>query len=310
MNKNVSKKLRRRIIFALLGIVCLLILYAGISNEPEIVFFFIAIIFLLTFMFFAIKILVERIKFLKSSEALSAKILNTKFDEIEVPNQHFYTNPMYFHIFLIVLILVNLILSYFNVGVYEDSYYERFYDDLTFQFNIAIFFTILGFLNPFLEIPEAIKNTIKESNDKLYVFISNKNKLFYTRMLACILVLLFFIYKEWLVFPHFLNDNLVLSGIDIALMLFVVSNTYKMVKYAKIFLVENMFRVLKSFTIFTSSLFKLVPLVPLTMLLLYAFDIDESTFNFMPIPFIGFNLIMVFVEYSLNSKNQSQDLKE
>ena len=309
MNKDISKQLRSKIFFSLLGIIFLFILYVGISNEPEIVFFIIVIIFLLTFMFFAVKILIDRVNFLKSSDAFAAKILNTKLYEIEVPNQHFYTNPMYFHVFLIVLIVVNLLLAYFNIGVYDNSYYERFYADLAFQFNAAIFFTIVGFLNPFLEIPEAFKNNIKDSNAKLFLFISNEKKLFYTRMLCCVLVFLLFIYNKWLVFPNFLNDNLVLRGIDIALMLFVIMNTFRMIKYAKSFLVENIFRVVKSFSIFTSALFVLVPLVPITMLLLYAFDIDESSFNFLPIPFIGFNLIMVFVEYSLNSKNQPQNLK-
>lgn len=310
MKEKISKNLTRIVFFGLLAVMIIVIVFATINSKPEIVFFFLATIFLLTFMYFGMKILVGRIQFLKSSDALSAKILNKNLDEIEVPNQHFYNNAMYFHIFLIVLIMLNLILSYFNLGVYEDSYYERFYDDLVFQFNVAILFTILGFLNPFLEIPDAIKNTIKEGNNKLYDFISNKNKLFYSRLLLCILVFLLFIYKDWLVFPNFLNENLIMLGIDISLVLFVIFNIYRMIRYAKNFLAENIFRVVKSFTIFTSALFVLVPLVPLTMVLLYAFNIDESKFHFVPIPFIGFNLIMVYVESSLNSKTKAQKLKE
>ncbi|WP_299781230.1 hypothetical protein [uncultured Formosa sp.] len=248
-----------------------------------------------------------RIKILKSSEGLLTTILNSNKKDLQAPGPQFYSNPMYFHIFLIVLILLNLILSQFNIETFNDSYYDRFYDDLVFQFNVAILFTIIGVLNPFLELPKRVTDKIKDSNHKFYLFLLNKTKLFYSRVLACILVILCFIYKDWLVFSNFFQDNLVLKGIDIALVVFVLSVTYRMITYAKSFLLENIFRVIKTFSIVTTSLFILVPLVPLTLITLFILDIDERTFNFMPIPFIGFNLIMVYVEYSLHDKQKTSN---
>ena len=307
INSGIKKQrsFTKIVIICVIAIFCFSIILAISFGQPEIILFSFFFIFLFAFIAIAVRMLVERVKFLKSTNAYSERILNYTENELQTPNQHFYNNPRNFHIFLIVLILANLILSYFNIGTYNESFYDRFYEDLAFQFNIAILFTIIGFLNPLLPIPETLRNSFKEASEKLYGFISNDKKLFYARLIACVLVISLFVYNGWLVFPNFLQENILLMGIDLALLFFVITTTYRMIKYAKVFLVENVFRVIKSFTIATSALFVIVPLAPLTMLSVHLLGMDERTFNFQPIPFIGFNLIMVYVEHTLNVKKKT-----
>ena len=143
---------------------------------------------------------------------------------------------------------------------------------------------------------------IKEENESLHNYIPNNKKFFYYRLLAIVLVIAFFMYKRWLVFPSFTHDNIILKGIDLALLFFIGTTLFRMLRHAKTFLVENVFRVIKSFTIFTTAIFIIVPLAPLTILTVSWMGKDENSFNFQVIPFIGSNLIMVYVEYTLNSK--------
>ncbi len=297
-----NSNLIRKGLYILLGGFCLVIILSIVFQEPKIMLFYVFISFALVFMLVGIVFLMKKVKILGSSQAILTKILNSRKSGLQSTGHNVFYNPMYFHIFLVVLILLNIILSQFNLASYNNSYYNRFYDDLVFQFNVAILFSIIGVLNPFLRIPERVKSNI---NNKTLHCILNKNEgLFYSRLLACILVILYFIYKDWLVFSNFLQDNLVLKGIDIALLFFILNVTYRMIKYADVFVVENIFRVIKSFSIGIASLFVLVPLVPITMLSIHFLGMDDKSFNFEPIAFIGFNLIMIYVEYSLNKNRE------
>lgn len=293
---------KRKIIYGILIIIILVALGAIISGKPELLFFGFFYLFLFVFMGVAMTMLQSRLKFLKSSNSFAQRILKASGKSQDtIFNNNSLTNPMYFHILMVILILLNLILSYFDVKTYDDTFYEQFYNDLAFQFNIAILFTILGFLNPLLSTSDFLSFISKGNSETLNTsFVKNK-KLFYYRLLACVIVIVFFIYKGWLVFPNFLGDNLILKGIDLALLFFIATTVFRMINHSKTFLVENIFRVIKSFTIFTTAIFIIVPLAPLTMLTISLMGIDENSFNFQPIPFIGFNLIMVYVEYTLNS---------
>ena len=300
-----SKKtpLKTKIIRIIAIVFILSIILAVIFKEPLIAFFTFGFLFLLSFSISGFILLHQKVKFIKNTNAFLDTLMRSNETSNTAPNQQFYSNPMYYHIFLILLALLNVVFSELQSETYNNALYSHFYEDLSFQITIALLFSIIGFLNPFLKIPLPLQHAIKKRYKKLYGFISNENKFFIFRVLACISVILIFIYKGWLVFPNLFQDDLISKGIDITLLFFVLSSIIEMIRYAKQFLFTNVFRIIKSFTIFTSSLFVLVPLVPITILTLHLLDIDENTFNFLPIPFIGFNIIMVYVEYSLNIKN-------
>ncbi|MCR1025872.1 hypothetical protein NQT66_13700 [Cellulophaga baltica] len=304
-NKKKTKKLMLKSLYLFLALLCLSVVLAILLEEPNVVIFFIFISGFSFFLLCGVYLLQTRMKLLKLLTTFSTDLLQSNTNPVQSSMSPFYSNPMYFHIFLIVLVLLNIVLSQFELATYNSSYYSRFYDDLYFQVVIAVLFSILGVLNPFLKVPEVIKDRIKERHLRLYHLISNNKKMFYYRLLACILVIAYFSYERWLVVPNFDDSNIILQGVDIAILIFVLSTTYRMVTYAKIFLLENTFRLIKTFSILTSSIFILVPLVPLTFFILHILNLDESLISFDPVLFLAFNLIMVYVEYNLNNTKKA-----
>ena len=305
-----QKKYRKRlnptqkIVLTILSIFAIAAIFAVIFQNPEIILFTFFLGFPIAFALVGIYILRSRISFIKKTDTFLDTFMSSNHDNIIAPNQQFYFNPMYYHLFLILLALLNILFSELGMEKYNDSLYNRFYDDVSFQITIAFLFAIIGFFNPYLKIPLRVKDAIRKRYKKLDNFLSNDRKIYTFRILACIIVVLFFIYKEWLIFPNLFQDNLISKGIDITLLFFVFNSIIQMIRNAKQFLLSNIFRVIKLFTILTSSLFVLVPLVPLTLISLHLLDIDERNINLLPFPFIGFNIIMVYVEYTLNKTNK------
>ncbi|WP_055447462.1 hypothetical protein [Lacinutrix mariniflava] len=305
-----QKKYRKRlnptqkIVLTILSVFAIAAIFAVIFQNPEIILFTFFLGFPIAFALVGIYILRSRISFIKKADTFLDTFMSSNHDNIIAPNQQFYLNPMYYHLFLILLALLNILFSELGMEKYNDSLYNRFYDDVSFQITIAFLFAIIGFFNPYLKIPLRVKDAIRKRYKKLDNFLSNDRKIYTFRILACIIVVLFFIYKEWLIFPNLFQDNLISKGIDITLLFFVFNSIIQMIRNAKQFLLSNIFRVIKLFTILTSSLFVLVPLVPLTLISLHLLDIDERNINLLPFPFIGFNIIMVYVEYTLNKTNK------
>ena len=305
-----QKKYRKRlnptqkIVLTILSVFAIAAIFAVIFQNPEIILFTFFLGFPIAFALVGIYILRSRISFIKKADTFLDTFMSSNHDNIIAPNQQFYLNPMYYHLFLILLALLNILFSELGMEKYNDSLYNRFYEDVSFQITIAFLFAIIGFFNPYLKIPLRVKDAIRKRYKKLDNFLSNNRKIYTFRVLACIIVVLFFIYKEWLVFPNLFQDNLISKGIDITLLFFVFNSIFQMIRNAKQFLLSNIFRVIKLFTILTSSLFVLVPLVPLTLISLHLLDIDERNINLLPFPFIGFNIIMVYVEYTLNKTNK------
>ena len=305
-----QKKYRKRlnptqkIVLTILSVFAIAAIFAVIFQNPEIILFTFFLGFPIAFALVGIYILRSRISFIKKADTFLDTFMSSNHDNIIAPNQQFYLNPMYYHLFLILLALLNILFSELGMEKYNDSLYNRFYEDVSFQITIAFLFAIIGFFNPYLKIPLRVKDAIRKRYKKLDNFLSNDRKIYTFRILACIIVVLFFIYKEWLVFPNLFQDNLISKGIDITLLFFVFNSIFQMIRNAKQFLLSNIFRVIKLFTILTSSLFVLVPLVPLTLISLHLLDIDERNINLLPFPFIGFNIIMVYVEYTLNKTNK------
>ena len=294
----------QKIVLTILSIFAIAAIFAVIFQNPEIILFTFFLGFPIAFALVGIYILRSRISFIKKADTFLDTFMSSNHDNIIAPNQQFYLNPMYYHLFLILLALLNILFSELGMEKYNDSLYNRFYEDVSFQITIAFLFAIIGFFNPYLKIPLRVKDAIRKRYKKLDNFLSNNRKIYTFRVLACIIVVLFFIYKEWLVFPNLFQDNLISKGIDITLLFFVFNSIFQMIRNAKQFLLSNIFRVIKLFTILTSSLFVLVPLVPLTLISLHLLDIDERNINLLPFPFIGFNIIMVYVEYTLNKTNK------
>ena len=305
-----QKKYRKRlnptqkIVLTILSVFAIAAIFAVIFQNPEIILFTFFLGFPIAFALVGIYILRSRISFIKKADTFLDTFMSSNHDNIIAPNQQFYLNPMYYHLFLILLALLNILFSELGMEKYNDSLYNRFYEDVSFQITIAFLFAIIGFFNPYLKIPLRVKDAIRKRYKKLDNLLSNDRKIYTFRVLACIIVVLFFIYKEWLVFPNLFQDNLISKGIDITLLFFVFNSIIQMIRNAKQFLLSNIFRVIKLFTILTSSLFVLVPLVPLTLISLHLLDIDERNINLLPFPFIGFNIIMVYVEYTLNKTNK------
>ncbi|WP_055436066.1 hypothetical protein [Lacinutrix algicola] len=294
----------QKIVLTILSIFAIAAIFAVIFQNPEIILFTFFLGFPIAFALVGIYILRSRISFIKKADTFLDTFMSSNNDNIIAPNQQFYFNPMYYHLFLILLALLNILFSELGMEKYNDSLYNRFYEDVSFQITIAFLFAIIGFFNPYLKIPLRVKDAIRKRYKKLDNLLSNDRKIYTSRVLACIIVVLFFIYKEWLVFPNLFQDNLISKGIDITLLFFVFNSIFQMIRNAKQFLLSNIFRVIKLFTILTSSLFVLVPLVPLTIISLHLLDIDERNINLLPFPFIGFNIIMVYVEYTLNKTNK------
>lgn len=309
-----QKKYRKRlnptqkIVLTILSVFAIAAIFAVIFQNPEIILFTFFLGFPIAFALVGIYILRSRISFIKKADTFLDTFMSSNHDNIIAPNQQFYLNPMYYHLFLILLALLNILFSELGMEKYNDSLYNRFYDDVSFQITIAFLFAIIGFFNPYLKIPLRVKDAIRKRYKKLDNFLSNDRKIYIFRVLACIIVVLFFIYKEWLVFPNLFQDNLISKGIDITLLFFVFNSIIQMIRNAKQFLLSNIFRVIKLFTIITSSLFVLVPFVPLTLISLHLLDIDERNINLLPFPFIGFNIIMVYVEYTLNKTNKESEI--
>ena len=309
-----QKKYRKRlnptqkIVLTILSVFAIAAIFAVIFQNPEIILFTFFLGFPIAFALVGIYILRSRISFIKKADTFLDTFMSSNHDNIIAPNQQFYFNPMYYHLFLILLALLNILFSELGMEKYNDSLYNRFYDDVSFQITIAFLFAIIGFFNPYLKIPLRVKDAIRKRYKKLDNFLSNDRKIYTFRILACIIVVLFFIYKEWLIFPNLFQDNLISKGIDITLLFFVFNSIFQMIRNAKQFLLSNIFRVIKLFTILTSSLFVLVPLVPLTLISLHLLDIDERNINLLPFPFIGFNIIMVYVEYTLNKTNKESEI--
>ena len=298
----------QKIVLTILSVFAIAAIFAVIFQNPEIILFTFFLGFPIAFALVGIYILRSRISFIKKADTFLDTFMSSNHDNIIAPNQQFYLNPMYYHLFLILLALLNILFSELGMEKYNDSLYNRFYDDVSFQITIAFLFAIIGFFNPYLKIPLRVKDAIRKRYKKLDNFLSNDRKIYTFRILACIIVVLFFIYKEWLIFPNLFQDNLISKGIDITLLFFVFNSIIQMIRNAKQFLLSNIFRVIKLFTILTSSLFVLVPLVPLTLISLHLLDIDERNINLLPFPFIGFNIIMVYVEYTLNKTNKESEI--
>lgn len=111
-NVNINNKtLILKGLFTLLGGLCLAIIAPIVVQQSKIILFYFFISFSLVFILIGIIFLIKKMKILESSEALLTKILNSRKRRLQSSSQNVFYNPMYFYVFLIVLILLNIILS-------------------------------------------------------------------------------------------------------------------------------------------------------------------------------------------------------
>lgn len=290
----------KKVIVGYLILTTLLLATTIFTGNLEIFGFFFLFSFIIFFISIGGYIFIKKASHLNKYNKWSRKLLLLNENSItNTSKMSIYNSPITIHIFLIITVLLSLIFSTEDKTNFNGDYYSWFVEDLIFQIVSSILFVILGVFNPFFKIPKVIEERVKNQKEKLYNIITNTQKLFWLRVVICLFIVTWFIYKQWLVFPSFPKEHPLIFSIDVSLLLFVSRNLYLMVKYPKPFFAENIFRVLKSHVIIFASAFILTPLVPLTILTIYLLGINEREFNYEPLFFIAFNLIMIYLECTL-----------
>lgn len=219
---------------------------------------------------------------------------NTK-EQIKVRKRDFKINITFYSLLIFVALIITIVHKV-EANKDGDLFFDYLFNGLQFQVVSSILFILLSIVNPFIIFPEKVTKVMDEKNTFLKYIINNNNKSFIIRVIISVALIVFFIFKKWLMFiPYYVNFK-ILQGINILLLAYLFKNIFFMKVYPVDFFQINVLRLVNGVLYIKIFAFVLLPLAPFTMLTLHFLGFDENKFPFWTLLFVVFNSILIVLE--------------
>ena len=253
------------------------------------------------FIFFIITIIRKMNNFLeKETEAV-----NNETETTQSPIKNYL--PIVFHTTIALLIIITL----FFTNVLSNEKIELLISDVSFQFFSTLLLTIVSLINPFTTFSQTTHQKLLEfsntANNELISWLLKDKNYQLVKGFACIAVVTYFIYFDYLKLPD-LNSGY-LSGITIFLIfIYLLNNLIQLFKNPKEFRNGNILRLSVLANSLKFSFFILIGVVVLVFIpsAILGFEFQDKI-NPMVFALLAYNLIMVNNELKvlriINNKN-------
>lgn len=207
--------------------------------------------------------------------------------------------PFVFHFLIVILILV----SCFMPSVLNKDRIHILVSDGIFQFVSTLLIFVISIINPFIPISQTIKDKIqRDSADKnlewLKWFTEGYNWQ-WTKALACILIVAYFIHSGYLVIPDLKQG--VLSGIAIILIFFFLfGNIVQLIKNPTLFKNRTLFRLSMLYRSFKLSFFISIVLIIVILITSVILKLPtEKHVNIEGVILLVYNVVMAYNEFKI-----------
>ncbi|SOD12928.1 hypothetical protein [Pedobacter xixiisoli] len=219
----------------------------------------------------------------------------------EVPKLKTIPNylPFIFHVVIALLVLTTL----FSYKLISEERIEILINDISFQFYSTLLLVIIGLISPFTklrkETNEKLQSLADTMNNPIIKWLADGNNLQITKIVACIVVVFYFVYNEYIKLPA-LNDSLFSSVAIFLIFFYLFNNIVQLFRNPVQFRKSNMLRLSVLFNSIKTSFFVLIGTVVLVFIpsaIMGLKFVDE--FNPLIIALLGYNIIMAHNEYKV-----------
>ncbi|MDQ1138832.1 hypothetical protein [Pedobacter agri] len=228
---------------------------------------------------------------------------NDQFKLADNPNTQNGNIENYFPIVFHFVIIVLIVISFFNTNILTDDRIHALVSDGIFQFVSTLLIVIISIINPFVSFsPEARAKlqilTDQEKFSAMRWLLRDKNWQL-LKALACILIVAYFISEQILVIPSLKQGTI--SGITIILILFFVfSNIIQLIKDPVMFKKKTLFRLSMLYRSFKLSFFISIGLIAAVFLFSALAQIDTSkTLKIEAMVLMVYNVVMAYNEFKI-----------
>lgn len=221
----------------------------------------------------------------------------------ENPNDQEKTIDNYFPFFFHLSIAFLLVISCFFSPVLSGEKIHVLVSDVIFQFSSTLLIVIISMINPFVPFsPETRKSLegLAEQKDLPWIAKLLKNRNWQLlKGIVCILIIIFFIYKKYLVFPNF-NQSMLSTVAIVLIVIFIVNNIIQLIKNPIFFKRKTMFRLSMLYRSFKLSFFISIILIIAIFICSAILQLDaQKLVNPEGIALLVYNVVMAFNEYKI-----------
>lgn len=246
------------------------------------------------FFIFFIIIIIQKLNSFLDKEV---DVINNNSGLVQNPLKNYL--PIVFHATIALLIIVTL----FFINVLSDEKIDLLISDVSFQFFSTLLLVIVSLISPFTTFSstthQKLINFGNTTGNKFIIWLLEGRNYQLIKCLACIVVIVYFIYSDYLRMPNLNNGYL--SGITIFLIFFyLLNNLIQLFKNPKQFRNANILRLSVLANSLKFSFFILIGVVVLVFIpsAIIGFEFQDHV-NPMIFALLAYNLIMVSNEWKV-----------